>query len=257
MSRYAVTNIVFIVLIAGSIALNTTLQLPVLWYLFLVLAYALITTYGTLYISAQFFMPARTKSIRSSNEIALTFDDGPIPGKTARLLEILKAHNVPAAFFCIGNRVNEHRDLVRRIHNEGHLVGNHSYWHKATFDLLPASKVEKELSDTNAAIKSSIGVTPKFFRPPYGVTNPMLATAVKRGGFTVVGWSVRSFDTMTEDRAKLFDRVTRSLKGGDVVLFHDFCDSTLDILPDFIKHVSDVGLKIVRVDKLLNEKAYA
>lgn len=257
MSRYAVTNIVFVVLIIGSIALNNVFPIPVLWYVFLVVAYAAITTYGTLYISAQFFMPARTRSATSSNEIAITFDDGPIPGKTARLLEILKTHNIHAAFFCIGNRVNEHRDLVRRIHNEGHLVGNHSYWHKPTFDLLPASKVEKELIDTNAAIQSSIGVTPKFFRPPYGVTNPMLATAVKRGGFTVVGWSVRSFDTMTEDRAKLFNRVTKSLKGGDVILFHDFCDSTLDILPDLIKHISDVGLKIVRVDRLLNEKAYA
>jgi peptidoglycan/xylan/chitin deacetylase (PgdA/CDA1 family) len=257
MSRYAVTNIVFIVLIVGSIALNNIFQLPILWYVFLVLAYAAITTYGVLYISAQFFMPARTRSKIPSNEIAVTFDDGPIPDKTVKLLDILKTHNVPAAFFCIGNRVNEHRDLVRRIHDEGHLVGNHSYWHAATFDLLPASKVEKELVDTNAAIKSSIGVTPKFFRPPYGVTNPMLATAVKRGGFTVVGWSVRSFDTITEDRSKLFNRVTKSLKGGDVVLFHDFCDSTLDILPDFFKHVADVGLKIVRVDKLLNEKAYA
>ena len=85
----------------------------------------------------------------------------------------------------------------------------------------------------------------------------MLATAVKRGGFTVVGWSVRSFDTVIKDRAKLLRRVTKSLKAGDVVLFHDFSESTLDILPDFIKHVSEVGLKIVRVDKLLNEKAYA
>lgn len=256
MSRYAVTNIVFIVLIAGLIALNSILEVSFFWYVIPVLAYAAITTYGTLYISAQFFMPARTKSSAPSNEIALTFDDGPVPGKTSRLLDILKAHNVPAAFFCIGNRVNEHRDVVRRIHNEGHLVGNHSYWHAATFDLLPASKVEKELIDTNTAIHASIGVSPRFFRPPYGVTNPMLATAVKRGGFTVVGWSVRSFDTMTDDREKLFNRVTRSLKGGDVVLFHDFCDSTIDILPDFIKHVSEVGLKIVRVDELLKEKAY-
>jgi peptidoglycan/xylan/chitin deacetylase (PgdA/CDA1 family) len=117
-------------------------------------------------------------------------------------------------------------------------------------------RVARELADTDEAIRSAIGQTPRFFRPPYGVTNPMIARVVNRKQYTAVGWSVRSFDTVTDDRAKLLERVTRSLKGGDVVLFHDHCESTLEILPAFFEHVSRLGLKIVRIDELIGEKAY-
>jgi peptidoglycan-N-acetylglucosamine deacetylase len=106
-------------------------------------------------------------------------------------------------------------------------------------------------------IQSTCGVTPVFFRPPYGVTNPMVAGAVRQSNHKVVGWSVRSFDTMIKDRSKLLTRVTTSLKGGDIVLFHDFSETAIDILPDFIDHAHKIGLKIVRLDTLLNENPYA
>jgi peptidoglycan/xylan/chitin deacetylase (PgdA/CDA1 family) len=256
MSRYAVVTIVFVVLLAGSFAMQGIMTFPAMWYVALIMLYLIISAYGSTVMSAQLFLHARCKASREKKAIALTFDDGPIEGKTGKVLDILKQHGVPAAFFCIGNRVRDNRELLQRIHSEGHLIGNHSYWHASTFDLLSASKVEKELADTDAAIESGVGVTPRFFRPPYGVTNPMIAKAVKKRNYTVIGWSVRSFDTITKDRAKLFSRVTRSLKGGDVILFHDYCDSTLDILPDLLKHVANLGLKVVRVDELLNEKAY-
>jgi len=85
----------------------------------------------------------------------------------------------------------------------------------------------------------------------------MLASAVKRGGYKTIGWSIRSFDTVIKDSKVLMNRITRSLKGGDVILLHDYTDSTLEILPDLLDHIKKVGLKIVRVDQLLNEKAYA
>ena len=85
----------------------------------------------------------------------------------------------------------------------------------------------------------------------------MVARAIVNGGYKTIGWSVRSFDTTTKDREALFSRVTKSLKSGDIVLFHDYCTLTLEILSDFITYVHKHGLKIVRVDQLLNEKAYA
>jgi peptidoglycan/xylan/chitin deacetylase (PgdA/CDA1 family) len=256
MSRYALVNIVFALLILAAIGLGQNGYFPIWGYVVLAVLYSAICAYGTSVMSFQFFMPARCRGPKDARSIAVTFDDGPVADKTDRLLDLLKQHQVPAAFFCIGNRVKENMPLVQRAHAEGHLVGNHSYWHGTLFDLLPAGRVERELADTDKAIHAAIGLTPRLFRPPYGVTNPMIARVMKRKQYTAVGWSVRSFDTVTEDRAKLLDRVTRSLKGGDVVLFHDHCESTLEILPAFFEHVGKLGLKIVRIDELIGEKAY-
>jgi peptidoglycan/xylan/chitin deacetylase (PgdA/CDA1 family) len=99
-------------------------------------------------------------------------------------------------------------------------------------------------------------VKPRFFRPPYGVTNPNLARAIRKGSYVTMGWSVRSFDTITPDTEKLFNRVTKQLKGGDVILFHDYCESTIAILPRLLDHINNIGLKVVRLDELLNEKGY-
>ena len=124
------------------------------------------------------------------------------------------------------------------------------------FDLQSADKISKELRDTDKAIEKVIHKKPNFFRPPYGVTNPMVATAVKKGGYKTIGWTVRSFDTMTKNGNVLLDRITKSLKGGDVILFHDYSAATVEILPAFLEEVTKLGLKIVRVDELLKEKAY-
>lgn len=256
MSRYALVNVVFGLLLVGAVLLHRAGHSMWPGYLALAVLYMAICAYGASVMSFQFFMPARCRGAAGSQAIALTFDDGPVAGKTGRLLDILAQHRVPATFFCIGHRVQAGQQLVQRIHAEGHLLGNHTYWHGTLFDLLPASRVARELAETDEAICAGTGLRPRFFRPPYGVTNPMIARAVRKRQYTVAGWSVRSFDTVTSDPARLLKRVTKSLKGGDVVLFHDHCESTLTILPAFIEHVKKLGLKIVRLDELLNEKAY-
>lgn len=219
--------------------------------------YVICVTYGSAVLSAQFFLPVKYAGDRNSNAIAITFDDGPIPGRTEEILEILSAHGVLAAFFCIGNRVTDNPGLVRQIHDRGHLIGNHSYWHKPTFDLQSSEQIASELTGTDRAIKDIIGVKPAFFRPPFGVTNPMVARAVHKGNYCTIGWSVRSFDTVITDGTVLLHRITRNLKGGDVILLHDYSNTTLAILPQLLGHIKKLGLKIVRVDELLNENAYA
>jgi len=205
----------------------------------------------------QFFLPVRWKGDEHSNSIAITFDDGPVPGRTEKILDILKSGQVRAAFFCIGSRVADYPALAKRIHDAGHLLGNHSYWHGKTFDLQTSKKIARELTDTDEIIHRTIGVRPNFFRPPYGVTNPMVARAVRKGGYKTIGWTKRSLDTFITSPAALMNRVTKSLKAGDVILFHDNSNTTLEILPDLFDHVEKLGLKIVRLDELLNEKAYA
>ena len=115
----------------------------------------------------------------------------------------------------------------------------------------------KELADTDAALTRVISRRPRLFRPPYGVTNPMLSKAVRRRNYTVIGWSIRSFDSVTKDPEKLYRRVTRRLDAGDVILFHDYSESMIAILPRVIAHIRESGLKIVRVDEMFNERGYA
>lgn len=257
MLKSRIVNIVFLILFVSVVVYDWTHDFSRWWYAAIVVSYLAIHFYGSYFLAAEFFLPVKFKGDRESKKIAITFDDGPIPLMTERILDILQTHKVPAAFFCIGNRVDEFPSLAKRIHDAGHLLGNHSYWHGAMFDLQSASKISKELIDTDKAIEKVIGKKPNFFRPPYGVTNPMVASAVKKGGYKTIGWSIRSFDTVTKDATALLDRITKSLKGGDVILFHDYSNTTQEILPAFLAHAAKVGLKIVRVDELLKEKPYA
>jgi peptidoglycan-N-acetylglucosamine deacetylase len=250
-------NIFFLALILVVVGIDTMfVSLSWIPVTVVVVAYLVIVTYGVFMLDWQFFLPVLSTGKKSSNTIAITFDDGPRPGGTEKILDILKTYNTEAAFFCIGNHVAQHPELAKRINQEGHLIGNHSYWHGTTFDLQSAERMDKELRETNKVISEAVGVTPGFFRPPYGITNPMLAKAVKMGGYKTIGWSVRSFDTVIRDHEVWMNRVTKSLKGGDVILFHDHSEATQTMLPAFLDHVSKIGLKIVRVDVLLNEKGY-
>jgi peptidoglycan-N-acetylglucosamine deacetylase len=257
MLRNSTVNIVFALVLVSLMVWDIYADVSVWLYAFAIFVYTAIQAYGSTVLSAQFFVPVLAQGSIASNAIALTFDDGPIAGKTEMILDILKAKNVNAAFFCIGHKAKDNPELLNRINREGHVLGNHSYWHGKTFDLQLTSKIAEELKATDDVIHASCGVKPAFFRPPYGVTNPMVAGAIRQSNHKVVGWSVRSFDTVIKDRTKLLRRVTSSLKGGDIILFHDFSETMISILPDVIDHARNIGLKIVRLDTLLNEKPYA
>ncbi|RPE09472.1 polysaccharide deacetylase family protein [Chitinophaga lutea] len=213
--------------------------------------------WGAINVGSNYYMNVLCKGAGGEKAVALSFDDGPVNGGTAEILDILKAQQVPAAFFFIGNRVAEAPGLVRRAHEEGHLIGNHSYAHQTLFDLLPTSKMKQELQKANDAIEAAAGVKPLLFRPPYGVTNPMLARAVKAGGFTPVGWSIRSLDTVIKEEDQLFERVTRKISPGDIFLFHDTAAATAKILPALIKQLKREGYVLKRLDELLKIPAYA
>jgi peptidoglycan-N-acetylglucosamine deacetylase len=253
MLKHRTVNLCFMLILFMLIIQDVLGQTSAWSYVGAASLYIIFQVYGSVSLSAQFFLPVKFKG---AGGVALTFDDGPIQGKTEKILDILKIHRASAAFFCIGHRVKENPDLVQRIYHEGHVLGNHSYWHGKTFDLQPPAGIAEELEQTSQAIHERIGVTPRLFRPPYGVTNPMVAAAVKAGDYMTVGWSIRSFDTVIKDRKKLLRRVTASLKDGDVILFHDYSDSMIEILPALLDHISGLGLKIVRIDELLNESAY-
>lgn len=235
---------------------DRTFDLSIWYYVLLFTIYIAIQVYGTLVVSASFFIPIKCAGSKQFPAVALTFDDGPLPLMTDKILDILKQYEAPATFFCIGSRITKHPEVLTKINAEGHLVGNHTFTHGKFFDLQSATQMTNELQQTDAEIEKTIGLKPRFFRPPYGVTNPNLAKAIRKGGYVTMGWSVRSLDTVSKDEDKLFNRVTDGLQAGDVILFHDYCDITIRILPKVLDHIKKLGLKVVRLDELMNEKAY-
>jgi peptidoglycan/xylan/chitin deacetylase (PgdA/CDA1 family) len=255
MPRHKIVDLAFLTLLALMVIMEMMMDLHWAMYVGVVVAYIAISACGATVMSLQYFVPVKWRA-QSTNAIAITFDDGPIEGKTTRILDILERHKVPGTFFCIGSRIKGNEQLMQRIDRGGHLIGNHSFFHGKTFDLMSAESVIEELKNTDLRVAETIGKKPKFFRPPYGVTNPMIAKAVRKLDYTVIGWSVRSFDTITKDPARLLKRLTSGLKGGDVILFHDYCESTHAILSEFIDRAQQKGFRIIRLDELLNEQPY-
>ncbi|HRG07788.1 MAG TPA: polysaccharide deacetylase family protein, partial [Cyclobacteriaceae bacterium] len=200
--------------------------------------------------------PVKYKGDRASNKIALTFDDGPLPNQTERILNVLAQYQIKASFFCIGQRVAQHPHVLKQVHEQGHLIGNHTFHHSPVMGFSSLKHVVSELEKTNTQIEQVIGKQPLFFRPPYGVTNPTIAEAIGQGKYQLIGWSIRSFDTIIRDQYKLYKRITRSLKGGDIVLLHDYSEITIQVLPRLIQYAHQNGLVFVRLDELLNEEPY-
>lgn len=225
------------------------------WLLVPVVIYIHLLVLGAIYIQWGFYVKSYNKASKT-NAIALTFDDGPAQ-YTNMILDVLKKEDVQAAFFSIGKNAVANPEMVKCWHANGHLIGNHSYDHGFNFDWKSSKAMQEEINKTNEAIRQIAGVTPKLFRPPYGVTNPNLAKAITLSGMHSIGWNVRSFDTTAKNKADLEARILNSLKGGDIVLLHDSQQITAEILTDLIRKAREKGFTFVRVDKLLDLKPYA
>ncbi len=210
---------------------------------------------GSSFIGLNYHVDAYCAGRSGSDGIALTFDDGPNEN-TRDILSILKKHNAKATFFCIGQNIEKHPDIVREIIADGHLIGNHSYSHSHFFDFFGKQKVVAELQHTDGLIMKLTGKKPLFFRPPYGVTNPSIRRALQVTHHVVIGWSIRSMDGISKDSDAIFNRVARQLSPGAVVLLHDTRKHTTSVLERLLVTAAEKKIKIVAVDQLLELKAY-
>ena len=216
--------------------------------------YVTLLVLGAIYIQWNFYV----KSFHQGKEkkwISLTFDDGPAK-ETNAILDILKEQNVSATFFSIGKNAEANPEIVNRWDDEDHLIGNHSYHHSFNFDWQSAKKMLAEIETTNSLIQQLTGKTPKLFRPPYGVTNPNLAKAIRKSGMHSIGWNIRSFDTTAKDNQKLLARILQKVEGGDIILLHDSMNITKEILTELIESLRNKGYSFVRLDKLLDIEPY-
>ena len=226
-------------------------------YVLLLLLFSFILFYGSYFINSGFYIPVTCNGDRQKKQVALTFDDGPVEDKTSAILDTLRKNNVHAAFFCIGNRMKNLPSVVQRMEQEGHLVGNHSFTHHFFFDLFTRNKMKQELDATNETATTIISRKPRLFRPPYGVTTPVLARAISECTMFPVGWSLRSMDTVTKSENKLIHKIEMNIKPGDIVLLHDTESVTVSSLQKIIDLIRSKGLEPVRLDQLLKTNAYA
>lgn len=257
MLNFRRANIFFASLLILMIGINIEISIPVYFYFVLLVIYSVVIFFGCINIQSNFFIKVICASTTVKKEIAISFDDGPSINYTPQILALLKKEGVRAAFFCIGSRIAGNEILVKKIIEEGHIIGNHTYSHHFWFDMFSSKNMLKDLKMMDQEVIKITGLQPKLFRPPYGVTNPNLKKAIINGGYTPIGWNVRSMDTVVKDKNKFFHKICSSIKPGAVFLFHDTSKITLEVLLEFIKEVKRNGFEIVPLDKLLNLKPYA
>lgn len=213
--------------------------------------------YASFFIDSKVYVNAFCRGQGTAKKIAITFDDGPEEPMTARVLDVLARHHVKAAFFLIGEKAERCSGLVRRMVEEGHTVGSHSFRHAGLFPFGSRKKIADELEKTRDTLKRITGRTVRLFRPPFGVTNPAIAAAIREGGYQTVGWSVRAFDTRGYvSRKRIRKRLLRQLHPGAVVLLHDRCGGADELVESFIVAAQEKGYEIVGLDELSNMWVY-
>ncbi|MCS7102133.1 MAG: polysaccharide deacetylase family protein [Burkholderiaceae bacterium] len=164
--------------------------------------------------------------------IALTFDDGPDPEVTPRVLDLLDAYGARASFFCIGHRARQHPALVREIVARGHRVENHGDAHSKLFAAYGYRRMRADIEAAQRALADITGQPPRFFRPLGGLRSPLLDPVLARLGLRLATWTRRGFDSVSPDPRRVLRRLTRRLAAGDILLLHDgFAARTPDAMP--------------------------
>lgn len=174
----------------------------------------------TLWRNAAWFGPIVKSFGTPRREVWLTIDDGPDPRDTPAMLDLLAAHGAKATFFMIGRKVNAHRELVWRVHREGHQIGNHTGTHPvAWFWALGPRATRREIERGRDAILAATGAAPEVFRSPVGMTNPFVHGAL--GGQRLIGWSASGLDGLSARGEPVVGRLMRGVRPGAILALHE------------------------------------
>jgi len=219
------------------------------------LLYLFLLAYSSFTISSNFYIKTFCSGNTIEPKIAITFDDGPHTEITPEILNLLDLYNARATFFCIGQSIESNKDLLIEIDKRGHLIGNHTYSHSHGKNLFSSQSLADDIQKNQELIFEITGKKAKLFRPPFGVTNPPIAKALRNFNFHVIGWSLRSFDTILEPE-KVIRKVKKRIKNGDIILFHDNRFNSIEIVKSVLEYLKSNNYKIVRVDELLEITAY-
>lgn len=196
-------------------------------------------------------------SAAGGRRVALTFDDVPDPRYTPLVLNALKRKRARATFFVVGSRAAKHPGLMRRIVDEGHAVGNHTYSHPE-LPKLSLGEVKREIERTGATIRATAGFEPAMIRPPYGDIRPAQLEWARSRGYTVVNWDVDSQDWRQIPSGVVLRNAVKGLRPGSIILMHAGGGSgqnlfgTVNALPHLIDQLRAKGYELVTVPELLH-----
>lgn len=238
--------------------------IAILFILAIVLSITVFMVWASASIRSGVYVRAFCREKTDRKVVYLTFDDGPHPPETERVLDVLRERGAKATFFLIGSKVSGNEAVLRRMLDEGHTLGLHTYSHAGTFPLLSFDKMLADVNEGKRAVESVAGKKISLFRPPFGVTNPTISKVIRTLGLQTVGWDVRSFDTMfckqsghscksskhsckqsgysckqSEHSCKqpghdwyvpVVERIMKQVRPGSVILLHDRLDGASELL---------------------------
>jgi peptidoglycan/xylan/chitin deacetylase (PgdA/CDA1 family) len=187
------------------------------------------------------------------NEVSLTFDDGPDPEVTPRVLDLLDRYGMRASFFCVGDKAAAHPEVAREIARRGHGIENHSRGHSWAFAFYGLARLKREIETAQSLIADAAGRAPAYFRAPMGLRSPLLDPVLARCGLQYVSWTRRGFDGALSDPERVLRRLTSDLAAGDILLLHDSGDIrtpdgtpvVLAVLPRLLQRLESLGLTSV------------
>lgn len=247
---------VFIIAISVIGLLHIFFGISLGWLVLPSAAFLVLIVYGSAIIQSNFYAQIYCHANVSEKEIALSFDDGPHREYTPQVLSTLAQYNAPATFFVIGKNIQGNESVLKQIDADGHSIGNHSYTHSFYVDFKNLQGFKSELNRAEESVFKIIGKRMKLFRPPYGVTTPSLVKAANSLNYSIIGWTIRSFDTTADTTQAITRRVQIQIKPGAIILFHDTSDKTIQVLKQTLNFAKENGYKIVSVERLLKIEAY-
>jgi peptidoglycan/xylan/chitin deacetylase (PgdA/CDA1 family) len=257
MSRF---HTLTILVVLTGLGVGLSLAGPIRWLVLglLLTAYLVIFVLGVSVLKLNFFIKATCRGNPTARRVALTFDDGPDPLATRRLLEALRHHQIKAAFFPIGQKARDHPEIIKEIDWEGHILGNHTFRHAWWTNFLVSGGLDREMKMAREAIEAAIGKVPAYFRPPMGLTNPHLGRALKKNGLSAVGWDVRPFDT-TAGNEKVIKRVLKKIRNGSIIALHDTGRTPADLgrlIEELVAKIKEQKYTFSDLEELTGIKAY-
>lgn len=216
--------------------------------IFLLLAFLFYASYS---IRSGIYIQMFCKKRTTEKVTAITFDDGPDSIQTPLILKTLREYNVPACFFCIGSKIKGNEMLLRKMVQEGHILGNHSHIHSNLFPLYSFSRMKDELQTCQSALEQVTSQKITLFRPPFGVTNPTIARVIRVLGYTPVGWNIRTLDTRQHSPEKVIQRIRKRLCPGSVILLHDRMPDSDLLLKQILDLLKEQEYTVVRLDRMI------
>lgn len=178
--------------------------------------------------------------------VALTFDDGPNPATTTRILDTLAKYDAKATFYVLGSLISGNEAILKRAQADGHEIANHT-WDHPDLRNLSIEGVQEQISSSNQAIQSTLGIKPKTFRPPYGATNSSIAAA---SGLHQALWDIDTLDWKNRDPQAILEAVKSQLRPGATILMHDIHETTADALPLVMDYLVSEGYTFATFSEL-------